>query len=75
MSDLPTTDLVVSVDAGVLSLHINREPRRNALNGEVLGAMLAALRDVGDARVVLVTSAPLLRLGRRREGPTRLGPP
>ena len=51
------SDLAVSVDAGVLRLHIDREPRRNALNGEVLGAMLAALHDVGDARVVLVTSA------------------
>ena len=57
MSQPPTQDLVVSTEKGVLRLHIDREPRRNALNAAVLGAMLAALRDVGDARVVLVTSA------------------
>ena len=50
-------DLVVSRDGGVLRLHIDREPKRNALNGEVLDGMLAALRDPGDARVVLLTSA------------------
>ena len=50
------TDLAVSRDGAVLRLHIDREPKRNALNGEVLGGMLAALRDPGDARVVLVTS-------------------
>ncbi len=41
----------------MLVLHINREDRRNALNGAVLDGMLAALRDPGDARVVLITSA------------------
>ena len=51
------SDLQVSRDGAVLRLHIDREPKRNALNGEVLQGMLAALRDVGDARVVLVTSA------------------
>jgi enoyl-CoA hydratase len=51
------SDLAVTRDGGVLHLHIDREPKRNALNGAVLGGMLAALRDVGDARVVLVTSA------------------
>jgi enoyl-CoA hydratase len=51
------TDLAVSRDGGVLRLHIDREAKRNALNGEVLGGMLAALRDHDDARVVLLTSA------------------
>ncbi len=41
----------------VLRLHIDREAKRNALNAEVLRGMLAALRDPGQARVVLVTSA------------------
>jgi enoyl-CoA hydratase len=52
------SDLAVRRDAGVLRLHIDREPKRNALNGEVLGGMLQAVRtlDAGD-RVVLVTSA------------------
>jgi enoyl-CoA hydratase/carnithine racemase len=56
-SDGVTSDLVVSREGGVLHLFIDREPKRNALNGEVLRGMLAALRDPGDARVVLITSA------------------
>ena len=51
------SDLVVTREAGVLRLHIDREPKRNALNGEVLRGMLEALQDLGDSRVVLVTSA------------------
>ena len=51
------SDLVVTTQDRVLRLHIDREPKRNALNGEVLRGMLAALREVGDARVVLVSSA------------------
>ena len=51
------TDLAVSRAGLVLRLHIDREPKRNALNGEVLRGMLEALRDPGDARAVLVTSA------------------
>jgi enoyl-CoA hydratase/carnithine racemase len=51
------SDLAVSNDAGVLRLHIDREPKRNALNGEVLRGMLDAVRSPGDARVVLVSSA------------------
>ncbi len=51
------SDLAVRRDAGVLHLHIDREAKRNALNGEVLRGMLQALREPGDARVVLVTSA------------------
>jgi len=51
------SDLVVSRDGGVLRLHIDREEKRNALNGAVLDGMLAALADPGDARVVLLTSA------------------
>lgn len=51
------TDLAVSRDGAVLRLHIDREPKRNALNGEVLRGMLSALREVDDARAVLVTSA------------------
>ena len=50
------SDLVVSHEGGVLRLHINREAKRNALNGAVLDGMLAALRDPGDARVVLLSS-------------------
>ncbi len=50
-------DLSVRREAAVLVLHIDREPKRNALNSEVLSGMLTALRDVGDARVVQVTSA------------------
>jgi enoyl-CoA hydratase len=49
-------DLVVSRDGGVLRLHMNREAKRNALSGEVLDGMLAALADLGDTRVVLITS-------------------
>jgi len=41
----------------VLRLHLDREPKRNALNGEILGGMLAAVRDPGDARSILITSA------------------
>jgi enoyl-CoA hydratase/carnithine racemase len=51
------SDLAVSNDGGVLRLHIDREPKRNALNGEVLRGMLDALTSPGDARVVLVSSA------------------
>jgi enoyl-CoA hydratase/carnithine racemase len=51
------SDLAVSTDKGVLRLHIDREDKRNALNGNVLRGMLEALRAPGDARVVLVTSA------------------
>lgn len=51
------TDLAVRHDGGVLRLHIDREPKRNALNGEVLRGILGALRAPGDARVVLLTSA------------------
>lgn len=51
MSDLTVTP------GPVLRLHLDREAKRNALSGEVLRGMLDALRDVGDARVVLVTSA------------------
>ncbi|MCW2586455.1 MAG: crotonase [Frankiales bacterium] len=51
------SDLDVRREGKVLRLHIDREPKRNALNSEVLRGMLAALHDPGDARVVLVTSA------------------
>ena len=51
------SDLKVTRDGGVLRLHIDREPKRNALNGDILRGILAALRDPGDARVVLLTSA------------------
>jgi enoyl-CoA hydratase/carnithine racemase len=51
------SDLVVTRADGVLHLHLDREAKRNALNAEILDGMLAALRDPGDARVVLVTSA------------------
>ena len=51
------SDLAVSREGLVLRLHIDREPKRNALNGAVLRGMLEALREPGDARAVLVTSA------------------
>jgi enoyl-CoA hydratase/carnithine racemase len=51
------SDLAVTNSGGVLRLHIDREPKRNALNGEVLRGILDALRSPGDARVVLVSSA------------------
>ena len=55
------SDLAVTRDGAVLRLHIDREAKRNALNGDVLSGMLTALRGVGgedaDARVVLVSSA------------------
>ena len=52
------TDLVVSRDGGVLRLHIDREPKRNALSGDVLRPMLAALGSPAPQdRVVLITSA------------------
>jgi enoyl-CoA hydratase/carnithine racemase len=51
------SDLAVTNDGGVLRLHIDREPKRNALNGEVLRGMLDALRSPGEARVVLISSA------------------
>ncbi len=54
MSD---SDLQVTRQAGVLRLHIDREAKRNALSGDVLRPMLAALREPGEARVVLITSA------------------
>ena len=48
----------LAVERGpVLRLRIDREAKRNALNGEVLQGLLAAVRDPGDARVILVTSA------------------
>ena len=51
------SDLQVTTEGGVLRLHIDREAKRNALSGDVLRPMLAALREPGDARVVLITSA------------------
>jgi enoyl-CoA hydratase/carnithine racemase len=40
------SDLQVRTEGGVLRLHLDRESKRNALSGEVLDAMLAALREV-----------------------------
>ncbi|HVF19873.1 MAG TPA: enoyl-CoA hydratase-related protein [Mycobacteriales bacterium] len=51
------SDLAVTRAGAVLTLHIDREAKRNALSGEVLRGMLAALAAVGDARAVLVSSA------------------
>ena len=39
-------DLAVTRDGDVLRLHVDREPRRNALNAEVLGGMRDALREL-----------------------------
>lgn len=41
----------------VLRLTLDRPERRNALNDEVLTAMVAAVRDPGEARVVVVTGS------------------
>ena len=51
------SDLSVRRDGPVLRLHIDREAKRNALSSGVLGALLDALRDPQDARVVVLTSA------------------
>ena len=51
------TDLVVTRDGAVLRLLIDREPKRNALSAEILRGIRTALADVGDARVVQLTSA------------------
>ena len=48
------------VDGGVLTLTIDREERRNALSPEVLGLLLAGVRETAasdDVRVVVVTGA------------------
>ena len=54
---MSATDLQVIRDGAVLRLHIDREPKRNALSSQVLTGMLEALDAPGSARVVLVTSA------------------
>jgi enoyl-CoA hydratase len=51
------SDLAVTTQDRVLRLHLDREPKRNALNGEILRGMLAAIRTPGDARAILITSA------------------
>jgi enoyl-CoA hydratase len=51
------TDLVTTRDGHVLRLRIDREPKRNALSGDVLRGILAGLAELGDARVVSLTSA------------------
>jgi enoyl-CoA hydratase/carnithine racemase len=50
------SDLEVDRSDGSTWLTINREARRNALNSDVLEAMLAELRRPGAARVVMVRS-------------------
>lgn len=51
-------DLETSLDGGVLTVLINREDKRNALNAAVLQGILAAVSSPpADARVVLVRSA------------------
>lgn len=51
------SDLAVTRDGAVLRLRIDRDAKRNALNAEVLQAMLGALREPDGARVVLLSSA------------------
>ena len=51
------SDLAVTVEDLVLRLHIDREPKRNALNGEVLRGIRDSLLDTGPARAVLLTTA------------------
>ena len=48
--------LQVDNDGRVLRLTLDRPDRRNALNDEVLEGMVAAVRDPGEARVVLIAS-------------------
>jgi enoyl-CoA hydratase len=56
--DALSDELLVERDHGVVRLTINREAKRNALSGDVMRGLLAALREVGDGdRVVLVTGA------------------
>ncbi len=50
-------DLVVTREAGVLRLFVDREAKRNALSSQVLTGVRDALREVADARVVVLTSA------------------
>jgi methylglutaconyl-CoA hydratase len=52
--------LLASVDAGILTLTLNRPDKRNALSGELVGALTSAVRDADlDAavRVVLLRGA------------------
>src|ERR1700709_2182366 len=49
--------LQVDNSDGVLRLTLDRPDRRNALNDEVLEGMVAAVRDPGDARIVVVTGS------------------
>ena len=49
--------LQVETTDRVLRLTLDRPERRNALNDEVLEAMVAAVQDPGDARVVLIGSS------------------
>ena len=51
------SDLRVEADGPILRLTIDREQRRNALNDAMLRGMIAAVREPGDARVILVTGA------------------
>lgn len=49
--------LQVDNSDGVLRLTLDRPERRNALNDEVLEGMVAAVRDPGDARVIVITGS------------------
>jgi len=51
------SDLRVTRRSHELWLHIDRPEKRNALDADVLRGVLAALADLGDARVVMLTSA------------------
>ncbi len=51
------SDLRVQRSDGLLRLHLDREAKRNALSAEVLSGLLEALRDPGDERVAVLTSA------------------
>jgi len=51
------SDLVTTRDGAVLRLHLDLSAKRNALSAEVLTDILRGLREVGDTRVVLLTSA------------------
>jgi enoyl-CoA hydratase len=50
-------NITVQRDGGVATLTINRPKALNALNSRTIGELLAAVAELGDARVVLVTGA------------------
>src|SRR4051794_21362377 len=56
MSSPSVPGLLVRREGQVLRLTLDRPERRNALNDVVLEGMIAAISDLGEARVVLLDS-------------------